>query len=1244
MKKSILLSIVTLLCFAGQMKAQTDVTSTYLNNADFDTQSGWVTSNVSQPAAQNVTGWTAPTAASWSASGSASFGSSFTINGNTVPATNSDGEASGGCLYMRLGWNANYSYTQNVNLPAGFYRLSYKVYNNGGSTDVAANNTGFTTSGGLKFMDSSLSFPQNTWTERSFYIYIESATAGTISVGYQAVNLGSGSNASLAYDYVKLEKLGTEPSPSEAVDLSANITNVWTNGGNTYTKDGVVLREHYNASLFTGEVMNQSYTLVNGLYEAEVYCHANVANWDGWATVVSDGDQTVSLKANNITQLIPVYNYKGLDQGLKLYKLTGIEVTDGTLTFDINNDAQGANWHTALVKSIKQIGVYRDLTTLKAQRDANVTAAQAIDQTHLTAAQISALNNAISAGNSATTETTLIAANTALSEAIAAANIQISNFTAAYDLLEVALTRFEVDYNQLIADGTNYGRRLMSQKAWTDLLDKVNDVTAAMDEGSDYSSFASVAQALNDQLNATDASIRLFRSYLSMLQGCQSLGLTTTAYEADTYTETDASVEEAITALNTVFTDFATTQSEDFSMAGFLGDNLDFSQALGDNLAGSAFENLKNISGWRVKYDGLSDGSATIYMSNKSDEEDHATNLYIRKNWYASPVTLQALKEVMLPVGSYTLTYRINSDGQNIADNLCYYSLAGAQTSLASSAGSWTQVTKPIEVTDAPMPFDLSFGFVTSGSGNAPAQILVDDITLTYQAVSQFQIALDAARAAQADDASGAAAAAVAQWEEYEGNEGNFATAEDKQSAINILNHAVVIAQNGGKANSLIVNADFTGGTSSMAVQGSGGQVNYPAGWTFSRTYSGWNDTYVADGVFNAWAGTISLAELYQSFSDMPNGQYKLTAEVKTDVTDGSSTIAIYGNPDNEHVGRSPEVTSSDFATYIVEFQVTQNQFSIGIRSDKAYYQVKNFQLSFVPTNNATAQAAMLQQDYFWKRGDSDVDLTDSKYDEAEGAVLYPQYKNQVIRVNNANEIASPTSNIVADGVCAELVLTDKEPLNITGASFTATSATYERTMGNTFGTLILPFAVNANDDLKFFLLSNATGDTANEEGELEFTAAASIEANTPMLVKKLNSDATGISIHEAEVTVEATPQDLTASTDANGWTAEGYYDNITMTDAADVFYIANNKFWAAGASLTINAFRAIYRYNGSGTINRMSISIDENANAIQGISGEAPVAGGVYTISGQLVRRNANAEGLAPGLYIINGKKVLVK
>ncbi len=1218
MRRYIVFAVAMMIATVGF--AQKDVTAQYITNATLaNGTAGWTVKNFNAPQqGNNTTGYATEAYAGWGG-----------FDANTTP------------YYLK----------QTITLPAGHYTLvNYSFYREGEQYNTDAN-----TSKAFLYAGSN---------------QIAIKTLGSISAGGYANNQAEGANAFDSKMYRNTLDFTIDADGTEIeIGLTGTFTAMrsWCIAGMFELIDNDQLATMDSPFDVTGYITNPGFEYRNmkgwtlsgndalGTQSNEQSFKVGGFYAEKWQAATSG-----ALSARSMSQTIsdlPAGYYKlsaNLGGNGTYLDLNGKRVNwtaDGDynvgyvlgenedLTITAGKTAEGtANWiHFDNFKLYFCGDVAEALQTLLSQ----VTSYQ--DQ--LPSDVYAQLQNDVAAYDQTYTDVDeLLAAISAVEALYTEADQYSANFTAAYDLLEVALTRFEVDYNQLIADGTNYGRRLMSQKAWTDLLAKVNDVTAAMDEGSDYSSFASVAQALNDQLNATDASIRLFRSYLSMLQGCQSLGLTTTAYEADTYTETDASVEEAITALNTVFTDFATTQSEDFSMAGFLGDNLDFSQALGDNLVGSAFENLKNISGWRVKYDGLSDGSATIYMSNKSDEEGHTTNLYIRKNWYASPVTLQALKEVMLPVGSYTLTYWINSDGQNIADNLCYYSLDGAQTSLASSDGSWTPVTKTIEVTDAPMPFDLSFGFVTSGSGNAPAQILVDDITLTYQAVSQFQIALDAARAAQADDASGAAAAAVAQWEEYEGNEGNFATAEDKQSAINILNNAVLIAQNGGKANSLIVNADFTGGTSSMAVQGSGGQVNYPAGWTFSRTYSGWNDSYVANGVFNAWAGAISLAELYQSLSDMPNGQYKLTAEVKTDVTDGSSAIAIYGNPDNEHVGRSPEVTSSDFATYSVEFQVTQNQFSIGIRSDKAYYQVKNFQLSFVPTNNATAQAAMLQQDYFWKRGDSDVDLTASKYDEAEGAVLYPQYKNQVVRVNNAKEIASPTSNIVAGGVCAELVLTDKEPLNITGASFTATNATYERTMGNTFGTLILPFAVNANDDLKFFLLSNATGDTANEEGELEFTAAASIEANTPMLVKKLNSDATGISIHEAEVTVEATPQDLTASTEANGWTAEGYYDNITMTDAPDVFYIANNKFWAAGASLTINAFRAIYRYNGSGTINRMSISIDENANAIQGVSGEAPVAGGVYTISGQLVRRNANAEGLAPGLYIINGKKVLVK
>lgn len=53
-----------------------------------------------------------------------------------------------------------------------------------------------------------------------------------------------------------------------------------------------------------------------------------------------------------------------------------------------------------------------------------------------------------------------------------------------------------------------------------------------------------------------------------------------------------------------------------------------------------------------------------------------------------------------------------------------------------------------------------------------------------------------------------------------------------------------------------------------------------------------------------------------------------------------------------------------------------------------------------------------------------------------------------------------------------------------------------------------------------------------------------------------------------------------------------------------------------------------------------------EDVTGIEGLTiVEAPVNGNIYTISGQLVRANATStEGLAKGIYVVNGKKVVVK
>ena len=151
--------------------------------------------------------------------------------------------------------------------------------------------------------------------------------------------------------------------------------------------------------------------------------------------------------------------------------------------------------------------------------------------------------------------------------------------------LIAALERFERDYN--LTDGTDYSRVTMSAEAWTTLLSKVNDVTEALDDMSLVSEFNTRAQALEDQMDATDGSIKLFKGYLSLLNGVNSYSDATLAqayatYKTDTeYTDNDTKVSEAITALDEAFLAYAANQQSNFEAGAdhFLGENLDFERA-----------------------------------------------------------------------------------------------------------------------------------------------------------------------------------------------------------------------------------------------------------------------------------------------------------------------------------------------------------------------------------------------------------------------------------------------------------------------------------------------------------------------------------------------------------------------------------------------------------------------------------------------------------------------------------------
>ena len=157
MKKKLLFAAAMLLAAVG-VNAQTDVTSTYLTNAGFDTEADWQTGNVAAGGSANskaISEWTGNGGAAWSSSAAFAYNGGGQINGADVPATYKDGNAQGGCLGVSVGWSGAVTYYQEVTLPAGNYTLSYYGYNNNSGATQFKSLLGFYSTSGAVLKASS---------------------------------------------------------------------------------------------------------------------------------------------------------------------------------------------------------------------------------------------------------------------------------------------------------------------------------------------------------------------------------------------------------------------------------------------------------------------------------------------------------------------------------------------------------------------------------------------------------------------------------------------------------------------------------------------------------------------------------------------------------------------------------------------------------------------------------------------------------------------------------------------------------------------------------------------------------------------------------------------------------------------------------------------------------------------------------------------------------------------------------
>lgn len=195
-----------------------------------------------------------------------------------------------------------------------------------------------------------------------------------------------------------------------------------------------------------------------------------------------------------------------------------------------------------------------------------------------------------------------------------------------------------------------------------------------------------------------------------------------------------------------------------------------------------------------------------------------------------------------------------------------------------------------------------------------------------------------------------------------------------------------------------------------------------------------------------------------------------------------------------------------------------------------------------------------------------------------------------------------------------------------------------KRTFKAGWNTLCLPIPTVSTSSLGTGVIAYTLSTTVND-GELSFTSISTLTHNQPYLVYFPN-EVSNI-IFSKKIRPERTPDTKTAG----DWTFTGSYaPSISMEGKWGVIN-DGSKVRKGGANSTLKSTRAYLEYNGTANVNEMRIIIDGEETSITEIDGMPVGNFDVYNLQGVRVRQNVNSlDGLNKGIYIVNGKKYIVK
>ncbi len=223
-----------------------------------------------------------------------------------------------------------------------------------------------------------------------------------------------------------------------------------------------------------------------------------------------------------------------------------------------------------------------------------------------------------------------------------------------------------------------------------------------------------------------------------------------------------------------------------------------------------------------------------------------------------------------------------------------------------------------------------------------------------------------------------------------------------------------------------------------------------------------------------------------------------------------------------------------------------------------------------------------------------------------------------------ANENYNDHANVVVNGTANSLELTDANAFNAP-EDFTATSVKLKRSVYSGKNSFVLPFKVTATE-LQANWLAKFSSYGKDDDKKAYFDQVTNVEANTPFLAE-VSGKKDELSF--SDKTIVATPETL-------GEDFVGVY----APQGAEGKYGIDDKglIHKGGEHATIAAFHAYLNVTGSAAPAAIAFN-DSTPTAINGVAADKVANTAVYDLSGRRVYGK-----LQKGLYIMNGKKVVVK